>query len=827
MKKHVKITLVLSIIWAALVLLFLILTLIFRGYNRELTTFNDVTESGSKIYITDNTSRGGIIYEINSRGVVDGMFQTVAYPIFSGYDACQVYSYDGMVYAVLGCVREDRGQKIHEYQIVEFDEELGVSKRTPPFRAMMTLALRGLSMDEEGAELTFLSANGQQAFVYLVPFSDFAEVTKLHPSSRDEEAFKKREVGISERLVESCEAGRFFSDAQYENGVLHTRLDNEEPEGIFAIDPAVQKLFSNRKMGLFWMIAATGINFLSHIVALIIGVVVIGLIVFFLRMRRRVAYAVFAFEVVLGVMIGGVFLFMMQKTRDITSDNYERFERYFIGTLFENLPEEADLNFDSEGFYSTDTYALLQNRIASEIASSEGAVKLKDILIVRSDNGIVAFSGSGRNRESVRNLYGEDAEKLLTRVNEQNRTASLRADFQGAEHSFIVQLLDSEDFYGYTAIGVSEYADIREGFFDNYGNILRFSVIIFLVGSIAGLIFFLLQAADLRLLQGALKKVANDQEVLEKPIVVGTDMNFMWNSVFEIQRKIRKTNRIKFLTYEAYYRFAPKSIERILKKDSITEVRSGNAIQLSGTMALLSTTGQRTDNPMDLDRLNHFMEIIETYQKQEDGIFISSGGDLSEMRFLFLEETRSAGRFGVDLLEALREWKKSEYPGVCILMHYAPYIYGIAGTENQAAAFLSSPETEDLSSYMEWFRDMRLGLLITSDAKDHEEVSYDLRYIGFVTPNREDPEKRVEIYEVLDACSVRARARRLRMLEKFKEALDLFYKQDFYFARNVFTDVLREMPEDEITKWYLFECERYLNEADGSNFVGALRPADR
>ena len=129
---------------------------------------------------------------------------------------------------------------------------------------------------------------------------------------------------------------------------------------------------------------------------------------------------------------------------------------------------------------------------------------------------------------------------------------------------------------------------------------------------------------------------------------------------------------------------------------------------------------------------------------------------------------------------------------------------------------------EEYEDYMDWFRRMRLGVLITSAVRDHEDSPYDLRYIGFVTPDAEHPEHHVELYEVLDACSTRVRQIRLQMQKKFAEALDLFYKQDFYFARNSFTEILREMPEDEITKWYLFECERYLNEADGSNFVGAL-----
>jgi len=58
--------------------------------------------------------------------------------------------------------------------------------------------------------------------------------------------------------------------------------------------------------------------------------------------------------------------------------------------------------------------------------------------------------------------------------------------------------------------------------------------------------------------------------------------------------------------------------------------------------------------------------------------------------------------------------------------------------------------------------------------------------------------------------------------ERFASALDSFYQQDFYLARSAFTEIIREAPDDAIAKWYLFECERYLNEAAPENFIGEL-----
>ena len=822
LKSRIGVAFIAPVIWLLIVAVWFTISMLRTKYDRELTSFNDVSSSEIAWYITDNTARGGLIYKLDQHGDVDGMFHTVSHPLFAGWEADQVCYQNRAVYAVLGRVREENRQKIQEFEIVGFNEELGATHRTPPIKVNNSLVLTGFYADDTSFYLTLLTFNGKQAAVYMIPKSELVEITTKNPSYKDEKEFEEKAVSISELQMVSSENGRFFSRAEYVDGVLNTRLDNEEPFGVFAHDEFVKKLFADRKMSFTQRLAASGVSFSIYIVFAIVGFLVLFGLSLLLWMRRRVAYAILTYEVVFAVLIVMIFAFMVSRTRTNTTENFERFERYFMGTMFEGLSEDVNLNLASEAFYDTDAYVILQRRIASQIAGSEGAIRLKDILVVDVETGRVALSGSGYNKQSIVDLYGSEALDVISKVGGQNDTETLRTTLQGVDTSMVAQSLEDMDLFNYAVIGIAEYDRVSESFFDNYGSVLRYAILVYVIASIGGLIYFILEAMDIRFLASALQKTANGQENIEKPVVVGTDMNYMWNSLFEIQKKIKMTNHIKFLTYEAYYRFAPKSIERILKKDSITEVQGGDAIRLSGTMALMSTAGQHTDNSVELDRMNHFMEIIEQYQSQEDGIFISAGSDLSAIKLLFLDETRTAARFGIDLLEELREWQRQETPGTSILMHYAPYVYGIAGTRAQAAAFLFSPETEVLEKYMKWFRKMRLGLLITREVIEHENANFDLRYIGFVTPDPEVPDNRVDLYEVLDACSVRIRRVRLQVKDKFAEALDLFYKQDFYFARNSFTEILREMPDDEITKWYLFECERYLNEANGSDFIGAL-----
>jgi len=39
----------------------------------------------------------------------------------------------------------------------------------------------------------------------------------------------------------------------------------------------------------------------------------------------------------------------------------------------------------------------------------------------------------------------------------------------------------------------------------------------------------------------------------------------------------------------------------------------------------------------------------------------------------------------------------------------------------------------------------------------------------------------------------------------------MYYQRNFYLARNQFMEILKDCPEDGIVKWYIFECEKYMN----------------
>ena len=95
-----------------------------------------------------------------------------------------------------------------------------------------------------------------------------------------------------------------------------------------------------------------------------------------------------------------------------------------------------------------------------------------------------------------------------------------------------------------------------------------------------------------------------------------------------------------------------------------------------------------------------------------------------------------------------------------------------------------------------------------------------MRYIGYI--NDASVGRCLKLYECLDAHSEAERKLIISTLPFFEKALNLFYSDDFYLARNTFNKVLQMNPKDQIARWYLFNCEYYLNATGNEEVVYGL-----
>ena len=141
----------------------------------------------------------------------------------------------------------------------------------------------------------------------------------------------------------------------------------------------------------------------------------------------------------------------------------------------------------------------------------------------------------------------------------------------------------------YLMLGITRQED---GFYSSFRSLVSpflYGGLVFLVGSAVSIWLLLLQGRELKQLAAAMQMLANGETEIKKEAVHGKDVDFMWNSLMETRKTISRINYTRYQIFESCYRFAPKNIEKILGKDSITEVNSKDMVLLHGTVAVISS----------------------------------------------------------------------------------------------------------------------------------------------------------------------------------------------------------------------------------------------
>jgi hypothetical protein len=269
------------------------------------------------------------------------------------------------------------------------------------------------------------------------------------------------------------------------------------------------------------------------------------------------------------------------------------------------------------------------------------------------------------------------------------------------------------------------------------------------------------------------------------------------------------------VTLDSYHRFIPQGIARLLGRGNITEVESGDAEALEGVVAIVAAGNRdkvraRTDDEKFMDFVGRCFEDIYTAAKEQDAVFLSDDFNLSGLRLAFPGGIDSALKFCFDLTGQ----NEDNAPSFTALLHSARYLLGITGTGSRAFTFLSSAELDYLDKIAPELARLGVKLVMTEVYKNQIGEETDTRYIGFISSP--DGRHTFKLYEALNAYPSEERRKRLKYDHEFQEALRLYYKNDFYLARNLFSNIYKASPGDDMARWYLFACEQSFQEEDAA-----------
>lgn len=271
-------------------------------------------------------------------------------------------------------------------------------------------------------------------------------------------------------------------------------------------------------------------------------------------------------------------------------------------------------------------------------------------------------------------------------------------------------------------------------------------------------------------------------------------------------------------TIRSYRRFVPERMAQLLERPVVEEIRLGDSRRVSGNVGIFSI-GNRAEarNSLEdaafVDFINHSFGVFHDSVTENHGCMVSSGLRLSSMEALFPDSAADGVRAGLDFLGRLRPRDTGAIPTPrgCLLLHKGSFLYGIAGREERLFPYLSSSELDFLGGFLPQLDQAGVRITVTEACWSQlEGFGFTGRYIGFVSGGERLGS--YKLYEILDAYPQLERELRKGYDARFQEALNLFYRNDFYLARNLFSSLLRACPDDGIVRWYLFACEQLFHQ---------------
>lgn len=779
----------------------------------EQSVFQDGCVWKDTCYLIEEQEEDSILYITEPGGMVKGIALASQIEAESHFEKLAA---GNELYAVLAWTGQDEnGNTRTEYELVSYDQNGLALAKTEPFYVEEQGVLSSLTVEGDQCYLTFVLDGGESAGVYRVDRTEFVALEQDNGHNL---------TALKPEKLEQCPDGRLFTEAQYQDRRLETWMDDGKGAETFTDQKILRYAFDNRKPGLKYELKIRQKQVEMYVQILLVGTVGLVLLTVFLKKRNHVVYMILTVEaVLLAFTVAGAILIPVVR-RQARDTERQRFGFYYVQSLAEEIGNGAKLfSSKDQEIYEGNDYYTIRNRLSRFVRRDEMADVFADICLVRTEDQRIVASASGHNGVELCQIYGNASEKSLEAVAQGGKKAYTECRINGREYGIFEVFVSNSRQPDYVLVGVSgiQSEDWRSGGMSRY---ILYVEVFFAIASLINILLLGIQGLELKRLASAMRSMAEGQTDVRKGASHGKDVEGMWNSLLEIGRMINRIHYSKYQMFESCYRFAPKNIEKILGKDSITEVQGGDMITLKGTVAVISSAEPENRGGELADAMNRFASLVERHQEEGKGFFVSGQENLRRLKVLFLSEIRNTAMFGISLLQELMQEQSLERLKTCVLLHYTSCDYGVAGTDKQCFPFLVSREMEEMERFAAWFQRMGVRMIITEKVLEREKEVGTVRYIGYIhLPGNET----MKLYEALDACPGQERRQKIDSNDRFQKGLELLYQHDFYLARSTFSDVLKENPGDRITKWYVFTCEKYLNEASVTGDVCALERDER
>lgn len=262
----------------------------------------------------------------------------------------------------------------------------------------------------------------------------------------------------------------------------------------------------------------------------------------------------------------------------------------------------------------------------------------------------------------------------------------------------------------------------------------------------------------------------------------------------------------------SYKKFVSKESVNLLNKKSVSDIYVGesinkNMIIISINVPNFYKLNQTKTSQETFDFINKLYKNISNEVDVSGGIIekYTDGG----VRIIYDIKNNSFIKCSLKIIEKIKN--KMENVDINVIVQNGNMMYGVAGTEKKADIVAVS----EILNYTYMIKDIanenNLPLVITTPVYNiiENKTDYNFRYIGKIK-NKELDNDFIDLYEILDAYSLDIKIKKIGIKNKFLKGVLYFQEGDFKEARKYFIDAIKIDKDDNLSKSYLFLCDRYI-----------------
>lgn len=342
------------------------------------------------------------------------------------------------------------------------------------------------------------------------------------------------------------------------------------------------------------------------------------------------------------------------------------------------------------------------------------------------------------------------------------------------------------------------------------------SIIIVLLSLIATTIISIIVGHRLtrgiRLMDSVVKQFAMKQFDARVPVLSKDEIGNLGNSFNSMAQTIDTYAKHLEALLAAYGRFVPHSFLKLLKKESVIELKLGDHVQQEMTILFsdirASATLSESMTPQEnFDFINAFLKRVGPVIRNHGGVIDKYIGDCvmalfpnsaSEAIAAAIAMQKQVTKYNVDRVNNGRQ------PiAIGVGLHTGKLILGTVGEAERMNSTVIA-DAVNLASRLEGVtKHYKVGIVVSEDTVSQlfKPITYQLRFLDKVQVKGK--KKYVSIYEVFDADPEQKRLFKEQILEQWNSAVELFYAKKFKEAETIFQAILERDQSDHPTQMFL------------------------